>query len=807
MTLYEKLQDKKSITSEEDVKDAYIKALGLTKYNKNLVDIQTKEIWFEAKEGYSHTTYEMFTQLLHYVKQATNEGEYVAPFLCVIDTRKAAIMRTEDAMFLINRKDIKWGKSASNYSQEALDAVSQYLGTYFISFNIKTHEAEFIQMIKSAIKEGSLIRTQITPNNLKQVFDKWVEMIGREIMDVEEDKYDQLFYADIMSDGTRSTHENLPAELIFKGGNPAFMIDGKLYELGNKEGYRNFWNIYERPPKEEYRNYLLERRDSLIPTNERAFNGDFYTPLFAVDKAYDYLDQALGSTWQKDYLVWDMCCGVGNLETKHSNHRKLFMSTLNQVDVDVMKATKTCRVAERFQYDYLNDDIAEDGTIDYTLTDKIPQELRNAIVAKKKILVLINPPYAEAMNADNTTNGSNLDDAEAKQGVSGTAISRLMETEGYAYAKRELFVQFLYRISKEIPNAVIAIFSKLKYVNADNFRTFRDKWRAEYLGGYIVHSKAFDGLKGNFPIGFLIWKTHNDKDNDQHRIGEIMVDVFDKKMNPIGQKKFFPLSEDQYLNKWINRLKSKGGAPSIPLKSAINPTDSTKDVRGMVMPEEAIASFMCNGNDYQHQKNTALLSAGYCSAGALWVTAENLWQVAIVFTVRLIEPATWVNDRDQFLMPTGEITDEFKNDCLIWMLFSNSNGTASADKLKWRNQDWSIVNHFIPFTEDELDASSRFESTFMIDYLEDKTLSAEATAVMNEGRKLWQQYFTYTDERSVREKYKLGRQDVGWYQVRNALKERHSLGQQRVDFSDFQSAYSELTDKLRKQIHSLGFIS
>lgn len=804
MTLYEKLEH---VSSEEDVKDIYIKALGLTRYQKNLIDIQTKEIWFEAKDGYRHTTYEMFTQLLHYVKQATIADEYIPPFLCVIDTRKAAIMRTEDAMFLINRKDIKWGKSASSYSQEALDAVSQYLGTYFVSFNIKTHEQEFIQIIKSAIKNGQLVRTQITPNNLKQVFDKWVDMIGCEILDVEEDKYDQLFYADIMSDGTRSTHENLPAELIFKGGKPAFMISGQLFELGNHEGYRNFWNIYDRPPKEEYRNYLLERRDSLIPTNERAFNGDFYTPLSAVDKAYDYLDQALGATWQKDYLVWDMCCGVGNLETKHSNHRKLFMSTLNQVDVDVMIATKTCRVAERFQYDYLNDDIAEDGTIDYSLTNKIPQELRQAIAERKKILVLINPPYAEAMNADNTTNGSNLSDAEAKQGVSGTAISSLMEREGYAYAKRELFVQFLYRISKEIPNAVIAMFSTLKYVNADNFRTFRDHWRAEYLGGYIVHSKAFDGLDGNFPIGFLIWKTHNEQNNDRYRVSEIMVDVFDRKMKPIGQKRFFPPAEEQYLSKWIVRPKSKGGLPSIPLKSAINPTDSTKDVRGMVMPKEAIGCFMCKGNDYQNQQGTTLLSAGYCSAGALWITAENLWQVAVVFTVRMIEPDTWINHSDQFLIPSCELTEEFKNDCLVWVLFNNKNCTASADHLKWRDKDWSIVNHFIPFTEEELDASSRFESTFMVDYLSDKTLSDEAVAVMDEGRKLWRQYFSYTDERSVRDKYKLGRQDVGWYQVRNALKERHALGQQRVDFSAFQATYDTLSDKLRRNIHALGFLS
>lgn len=39
MTLHQKL---KLAKSEEDVKDAYIKALGLKGYSKNLIDIQTK---------------------------------------------------------------------------------------------------------------------------------------------------------------------------------------------------------------------------------------------------------------------------------------------------------------------------------------------------------------------------------------------------------------------------------------------------------------------------------------------------------------------------------------------------------------------------------------------------------------------------------------------------------------------------------------------------------------------------------------------------------------------------------------------
>ena len=48
----------------------------------------------------------------------------------------------------------------------------------------------------------------------------------------------------------------------------------------------------------------------------------------------------------------------------------------------------------------------------------------------------------------------------------------------------------------------------------------------------------------------------------------------------------------------------------------------------------------------------------------------------------------------------------------------------------------------------------------MVQYLSDKSLSPEATLVMEEGRKLWQAYFSQVDIHSVREEYKLNRVDV-----------------------------------------------
>ncbi len=179
---------------------------------------------------------------------------------------------------------------------------------------------------------------------------------------------------------------------------------------------------------------------------------------------------------------------------------------------------------------------------------------------------------------------------------------------------------------------------------------------------------------------------------------------------------------------------------------------------------------------------------------------------------------------------------------LIWMLFSGSNLTASANDLEWNGKKWSIVNHFIPYTEAEVNAPGRFESDFMVQYLAERGypeipqipllppfskgeagsgnssiphfekgglggISSEALAVLEAGKILWQAYFVLTDVRTMRDELKLNRPDVGWYQIRNALKARNASGDAApVDFSPFENAYKALGGKLRPQVFELGFL-
>lgn len=141
------------------------------------------------------------------------------------------------------------------------------------------------------------------------------------------------------------------------------------------------------------------------------------------------------------------------------------------------------------------------------------------------------------------------------------------------------------------------------------------------------------------------------------------------------------------------------------------------------------------------------------------------------------------------------------------MLFNGKNLTASANDLEWSGKKWSIVNHFIPYSESEVFALERFESDYMVQYLKDKILSDEARQVLIVGKLLWQAYFADTDVRTVRDNLMLNRADVGWYQIRMALESRNASGGfTPINFDHFEEAYKLLTEKLKPQVYELGFL-
>ena len=90
---------------------------------------------------------------------------------------------------------------------------------------------------------------------------------------------------------------------------------------------------------------------------------------------------------------------------------------------------------------------------------------------------------------------------------------------------------------------------------------------------------------------------------------------------------------------------------------------------------------------------------------AAYINAETLVQLSVFLAVRLCIPADWINDRDQFFAPKDGWQRDytFLSDCLVHTIFHRQNRISSSEG----------TNHWIPFTESEVEAKECFDSHFM----------------------------------------------------------------------------------------------
>ena len=525
-------------------------------------------------------------------------------------------------------------------------------------------------------------------------------------------------------------------------------------------------------------------------------------------RAYGFFYIIKGSHWwQQGYRLWDMAAGTGNLEyhLPTAAYPHCFLSSLYKEDVEHLQ--KLFPAAHTFQYDYLNDDIANvfaENTLPFDLTWKLPTPLRKELQnPDNKWIILINPPFATAQTAG-TSNG------DSKKDVSDTALRKIMHSQNLGETSRELFSQFLFRIRQEFSGKIahFGLFSTLKYLNSNNDQHLRDRiFQFTYETGFIFSIKNFIGTTGSFPVGFLIWNLNKAQAIENQRIE---LDVFNEQVEKIATKIVQTSHRDNFLNKWIVRPNADIKFP--PFSGGITVKTANKDARDRIA-KGFLASFMSKGNDFQNQNFTCFLSGPYVSAGALSVTAANFEQAQVIHAVRLIPKKEWTNNRDQFMQPNCTLPQVFIDDCTIWNLLSNSNQTVAMRSVSYEGQIYQIDNHFFPFLKSELktwivgDVDIRNtltvgEDRFVALWLQNRVLSAEAQAVWEAGALMYKFYFENSQKLRLN-KFKIETWDAGWWQIRNVLEEQN-LAEEL--FKTLKLAHSVLKEKLLAQIFEYGFL-
>jgi hypothetical protein len=649
-------------------------------------------LWAEAKNG-NHDIYAMFTQLVLTIGKARTFDKILPPmFLGCFDGEKIAFVPYSEIQDVFYQNDFNWNVTPSKHETKEFKQIYEQVEkiietdstfeTYL--FNFETDEKELHRFIREnfIVGKSGATKIKIDKNNFIIIYNKWLETVKPTIsVNWEAAKRNEIidgdFYlADLLSVENQTMKEKL--FVILKSN--FYEIDRKLEESGmfsskradftdNQKAHNAFWAKYERPPKEDYWDYIIARRDIIVPQDVRERKGSFFTPKIWVEKSQEYLAKTFGEDWQDEYYIWDCATGTGNLLAGLTNKYKIWASTLDKQDVAVMRE----RIANGanlledhvFQFDFLNDDFT-----------KLPQGLQNIIHDEKKrrnLIIYINPPYAEVSSV------GKKEKAGVNKSKTRDAYMRLLGT-----ASREIFAQFLIRIYKELDGCKIGEFSKLKALTGSEFYDFRNIFNADIKKCFIVPSNTFDNVPSKFPIGFKIWDT-----SQKQLFRQIKADIFNKDNEFIEKKTFVPTDKKQFINKWISLYKN-------------NNPDNIGFLAGT------------NGNDFQQNRIVYILNEKKQMANprGIWININNLIQTSIYFTIRKVIKSTWLNDRDQFLYPNNkwEKDLEFQNDCLAYTLFNNNISSKNG------------VNHWIPFHENEVNARTEFDSHFMISFLGGKII-------------------------------------------------------------------------------------
>ncbi|WRB20104.1 nucleoside 5-triphosphatase RdgB (dHAPTP, dITP,XTP-specific) [Helicobacter pylori] len=208
------------------------------------------------------------------------------------------------------------------------------------------------------------------------------------------------------------------------------------------------------------------------------------------------------------------------------------------------------------------------------------------------------------------------------------------------------------------------------------------------------------------------------------------------------------------------------------------------------------------------------------------IASSNILLGSVFFSIRHCIKATWQNDRDQFYAPYDDAfqdDSEFKNNCLVFMLFHTQNRITSTQG----------INHFIPFSEDEVESKDSYTSHALLDFLNGKTkktkeygdslfLNAKkenkplefslcASKVFDAGREIYRHYHT---QASTNRHYNA---NASLYDIKEFFQGRNMQGKLNPPakakdeyykqlYANLQDTLKDLAKEIQPKVYEYGFL-
>lgn len=544
---------------------------------------------------------------------------------------------------------------------------------------------------------------------------------------------------------------------------------------------------------------------ALFDEEGRKKAGEFFTPEIWCKEGRTYFDKHIPN-W-RDMNVWDGSCGSGNLmRTAGHPADKLFLSSLQEDDITLIRNTPEYAGATAFQCDFLAD--LDYDTVNTEFLDKLPQRLKEIIVNDEPLLIYMNPPYKS---------GS----------AKSTDVGRYMIDIGLGKAAYDIFYQFCWRVMHfvemfELKNCYYAFFGPLTFFTGSGANVLLTEFEKcfEFIDGMCISAQEFSDTSESilWGIGCSLWKSRGGYIADApHK--DILLDkkykLPDGSVGCSGKVLYAPPREK--LSDWVQPKDAMFLEPAPLMTSHLTFKGSDVEVRKAPntgrLASNALGTLMVGNTLTRSADQSAVLSMPstiqFCS-----ITEENFWRCVSSYTFRRVVDAGWAIAKKEISAPdtTVEGYDVWLRNALVMFLFEWKSMMSSIRNVEWGGGTYNIRNKLFYCSEEEVRANCT-DDKILADLDENPPENEFMLKMIEESRPYWvepvaalfdfcKQYtlFSYNKRAGVNYKGCTDAWDAGFQQIRagvwnDTLQEQLS---ERV---------AAARDWLRKDIDKFGFVT
>ena len=423
----------------------------------------------------------VLAQSIYYIKKFYNEGIIPPSTIFIGDRNECVALHVNDVIKYLDM-DLDWSiapSSAHRNAQLMMELIkNEDIKPFVFTSDDFTQCVDKVKDLTDKVQRKVLV----TQKNITEVFRYFEDKVLGKRVKLNTNEKANLFVQMLVNKDDNYLHPVKRRKMVVTKSFGEVTIQ-------SREGFESFFAHFASSYSPSQKDKLAAVVDRIVEDTTRRKQGEFFTPAIWVDKAHEYIASVYGENWKEEYVVWDPAWGTGNL-TRDYKFGELYVSTLNQSDIDTADQMGYNPEATKFQYDFLNDD-----------HEKLPEGLRKAIEEGRQIIVLMNPPYGTAN--DGAAKGA------TKKGLSDTVVGNLMSDDNMGKSRQQLYNQFIYKLVKDM-SVNICMFTPPLYLSGPSSKKLREVIfdSMEFEKGFLMDSSNFADVK-SWGLSFSILSSKN----------------------------------------------------------------------------------------------------------------------------------------------------------------------------------------------------------------------------------------------------------------------------------------------------------